>query len=157
MRQAKLFDFHGTLGRVTELLPLIEKRDYDGFYLGSLSCPPIPEIVREAQISHEEGHVNLLFTGMPETYAEGLNDWLTLHQVPMDYIDMRKTGDRRKDYIVKREMYNRAVDFGYYIVHAWDDSPGVVDLYRSLGLPVTVVPGYAKNLKTGKVDRKRVA
>jgi hypothetical protein len=66
---------------------------------------------------------------------------------------MRKTGDYRKDFIVKRDMYIRASNQGYYVLHAWDDSPRVADMLKSQGVPVSIVPGWDETLVTGRVDK----
>lgn len=153
MRQAVLYDFHGTLADVSGIRQLLVDRDYDGFYAASLTCPPIESTVLAARQSHEAGFTNLLFTGMPNTYADGLNEWLARHHVPVDFIEMRRRGDWRKDFIVKRDMYLRVIDLGYYVLRAWEDSPRVVELWQSQGIPVTVVPGWDENIVTREVDK----
>lgn len=153
MIQSYLFDFHGTLADVSSLHHLLAKKDYDGFYEGSLSCPPIRETVLSAQRTHDMGCANLLFTGMPNRYVDGLHAWLDRHEVPIDFVNMRPDGDYRKDFIIKREMYLAAVSNGYYVVRAWEDSPRVATLWESQGVPVTVVPGYVENLVIGGVDK----
>jgi hypothetical protein len=153
MIEASIFDFHGTLVDVSPVLPLIAERDYDGFYAGSLSCLPILPTVREARYSREAGNVNLLLTGMPEKYRDGLTDWLTRYEVPVDYILMREPKDRfTKDFIVKRRMYEQLVDMGYYVVRAWEDSPGVIDLWKKLGIDVIEMPRIYLDGKSVRVD-----
>lgn len=157
MRQAVLFDFHGTLVNVSGIRHLLSVRDYDGFYEQSLDCLPIDNIVAEARRTHESGFVNLLFTGMPDTYVEGLNHWLARHQVPIDLIDMRRAGDYRKDFIVKRDMYLRAIGDGYYVVRAWEDNPRVAELWERQAIPVSMVPGWDEKLVIGRVDNPSAA
>ena len=49
---------------------------------------------------------------------------------------MRRTGDRRKDSTVKREMYERTVPGTYDVLLVLDDRNQVVDMWRKvLGLP----------------------
>jgi hypothetical protein len=49
---------------------------------------------------------------------------------------MRRTGDRRKDSKVKREMYERTVPGTYDVLLVLDDRNQVVDMWRKeLGLP----------------------
>ena len=49
---------------------------------------------------------------------------------------MRAAGDNRKDAIVKRELYQRAVAGVYSIAFVLDDRNQVVDMWRKdLGLP----------------------
>lgn len=47
---------------------------------------------------------------------------------------MRPAGDRRKDYIVKRELYEKHVLGKYNVYLVLDDRSSVVLLWRSLGL-----------------------
>ena len=47
-----------------------------------------------------------------------------------------RTGDRRKDSIVKRQMYERAVANTFDVLFVLDDRNQVVDMWRKeLGLP----------------------
>ena len=155
MTPAVIWDFHGTLADVSPVLHFLDTRDFDGFYEGSLSCPPNPLVAQEARRTHEAGFVNLLFTGMSDRYAEGLNDWLQRHGVPVGMICMRTAQDRyAKDFIVKKRMYLEAVERGYYMVRAWEDRPSVADLWNSLGVPVVFVSGFGENLTIGQVDKQ---
>lgn len=156
MKPAVIYDFHGTLGDVSGVRHFLRNRDYESFYTQSLVCPPIADTVQAARRSHRNRYANILFTGMPVKYADGLNDWLVKHRVPITHIAMRKDDDRRKDFIVKKEMYLDVVARGYYIVRAWEDSPRVVDLWGSLGIPVDVIPGYDENLIVGEVDKPNI-
>lgn len=143
MVEAIIYDFHGTLVDVRDLLPLLSDGNYDGFYEASLSGEPIGLTAHAARQSHKSGYANLLFTGMPDRYAEGLKKWLTLYDVYMDVISMRKPEDGyAKDFVVKRQMYLQAVDLGYYVMRAWEDSPAVIDLWKRQGIPVEEVPRY---------------
>lgn len=153
MKQAVLYDFHGTLVDVTSVLHLLAVHEYDEFYTASLECPPIESTVMAARQSADAGYRNLLFTGMPDSYNEGLTDWLARHGVPMGPISMRVTGDFRKDFVVKREMYLKALEGGYEIIRAWDDNPACLDLWTNQGIPVVQVPGWSEFSATDRVDK----
>lgn len=157
MKRAVLYDFHGTLVNVTSIRHLVAARAYDAFYAGSLLCPPIEATVMAARHSAEAGYRNLLFTGMPDSYSDGLVDWLTRHGVPMGPISMRVTGDYRKDFVVKREMYLAALEEGYQIIRAWDDNPRCLELWTHQGIPTVPVPGWDETLTTQQVDRPTAA
>lgn len=47
---------------------------------------------------------------------------------------MRKTGDNRKDYIVKKEIFENHIKDKYYIEFVLDDRDQVVNMWRRLGL-----------------------
>ncbi len=46
---------------------------------------------------------------------------------------MRKTGDKRDDTIVKKELFDSFKN-DYYVEYVIDDRPKVVRMWRSLGL-----------------------
>lgn len=141
MSEAVIYDFHGTLADVREVLPLAFSGRYDEFYEKSLSCPPYEFVVRAAQHSHQAGYANLLLTGMPSGYREGLMEWLCMNQVPVDLLLMRTPDDGyAKDFVVKDRMYRSLLALGYRVMHAWEDSPGVMDLWKRQGIPVRPMP-----------------
>ena len=51
-----------------------------------------------------------------------------------DPLFMRKTGDHRRDVIIKKEIFDREIKGKYFIEFAIDDRNSVVELWRSLGL-----------------------
>ena len=138
-KKAVIYDFHSTLTNVDEVLYLIKEKRYDEFYAASLLCPPNENVVAAARHSHESGYANLLFTGMPKEYCDGLVGWLDDQNVPMDIIRMRPTGDFCKDFVLKERMYVE-LSQEYEVLHAWDDSPAVLDLWTSLGIPIVPMP-----------------
>lgn len=153
MKRSVLYDFHGTFADVRTVQHFLADNDFEGFYKASLGCPPIEMTVLGARHSHEAGYVNILFTGMTENHKEGLQGWLDRHAVPIDIIAMRPLLDRRKDFVVKREMYLQAMGDGYQILRAWDDSPACLDLWRHQGIPVVRVPGYVEVTRQPRVDK----
>ena len=52
---------------------------------------------------------------------------------------MRKTGDNRKDCIVKRELFDAHIKDKYYIDFILDDRNQVVNMWRELGFTVMQV------------------
>lgn len=141
MIEAVIYDFHGTLADTRGILHLIRDRKYDEFYEASLSCPPIESVVLAAQHSAQAGYANLLLTGMPFRYYDGLQEWLRQHGVPTSLTLMRMPEDGyKKDFVVKQRMYSNLLDLGYYVVKAWEDSPAVIDLWKRQAVPVEEMP-----------------
>ena len=133
--------FSASLVSLSAVLPLVHEKRYDEFYEQSLECPPIMPTVVAARRSHLDGHANLLFTGMPDRYRDGLRKWLQRYDVPIDVTYMRMPEEEyRKDFIVKRRMYNEVTGLGYRVVRAWEDSPGVIDFWKSVDVPVSEMP-----------------
>lgn len=74
---------------------------------------------------------------MPQTQT-----WLDTHQFPQGQLVMRKTGDKRKDFIVKGELFDAHVRGRYNVLFVLDDRDQVVEYWRSLGLTCfQVAPG----------------
>lgn len=141
MIEAVIYDFHGTLADVREVLPLVHEQKYDEFYEQSLSCPPHESVVLAARHSSRAAYSNLLLTGMPDRYRDGLKEWLHRYKVPADLILMRTPEDGyAKDFVVKRRMYLSLLNLGYRVMSAWEDSPAVIDLWERQGIPVRKMP-----------------
>jgi hypothetical protein len=53
---------------------------------------------------------------------------------PKGILLMRKEGDFRQDYIVKKEIYDRDIREAYKILFCIDDRKQVTDMWREQGL-----------------------
>lgn len=140
---AVVFDMDGTLVDVSELVErymLGPKRDFDAFHRESEFSPANQWVVDATHKTHAEGLQVLVVTARQSTYAEPTIAWLRAHGVPVDKLYMRAHDDMRPDYWVKRDIATDIELDGYTITHAYDDNPQVLDLWRELDIPVTVVP-----------------
>lgn len=82
--------------------------------------------------------VVIMCSGRFDTYRSITQDWLDRHQVPYDYLFMRKEGDFRKDSVVKEEILKNQIleivkDLKN-IEFILDDRNQVVDMWRKNGL-----------------------
>lgn len=78
----------------------------------------------------------IIVTGRDGVAAEASKDWLIKHDIPFDEFFIRPEGDCRKDFIIKREIYEDNIK-PYYNIHlVIDDRPQVIREWRRLGLPV---------------------
>ncbi len=83
----------------------------------------------------QKGVKVILFSGRMDEYRVQTERWLSKHEIEYDLLEMRKTGDVRKDSIVKYEMYNEHVKDKYNIHFVLDDRNQVVEMWRNqLGL-----------------------
>lgn len=102
------------------------------------------------QITGDGGtHYDVIFlSGREDSCRAKTVDWLVKHlDFTKEYIEknlfMRKAGDTRKDYVIKREMFDAHVKDKYYINFVLDDRNQVVNLWRDLGLTCfQVADGY---------------
>lgn len=76
------------------------------------------------------GDINIVFfSGRDERAKYPTEEWLEEHFRYSYHLMMRSEGDNRPDYVVKREMLNRA-QLIYDIVAVFDDRNQVVDMWR---------------------------
>ena len=59
-----------------------------------------------------------------------------------DHLLMRMDGDFRPDHVVKEEIYRLNIEPYFDVRMAFDDNPSIIALWKRLGIPVTVVPGW---------------
>lgn len=82
--------------------------------------------------------------GMQVVYCSGREDhardttagWLTKHVGVPGPLYMRAADDKRKDSIVKRELFDRHIRDKWDVRYVLDDRQQVVDMWRDLGLTV---------------------
>lgn len=94
--------------------------------------------------------IRLLSKTYPIVFASGREDcaredtelWLDSNNLPHIELFMRKTGDSRKDVIIKREIYENDIFPLYNVKYVLDDRRQTVDGWRDLGLCcLQVAPG----------------
>lgn len=141
---AVMVDLDGTLA---------EKGDrdiYDQSRCGSdLPRPAVISAVRAAMLY---GKQIIFCSGRDDTWFDITAEWINTYVIPLGNEDMlewikrhlfmRKAGDKRRDSIVKYEMFNENIRGKYNISYVLDDRAQVVDMYRQIGLNVfQVQPG----------------
>lgn len=85
----------------------------------------------------DEGEFNIVFmSGRDEICREETMAWLDVHSLASWPLHMRGIGDRRKDSIVKRELFSLYVADKYNPILVLDDRQQVVDMWREMGLTV---------------------
>lgn len=100
-------------------------------------------LVAQAKPEHK-ALVKILFTsGREDKYRAPTEAFLLQHLPGIPYeLHMRKTGDMRKDSIIKREMFDNEIRGRYNILFVCDDRNQVVDTWREMGIPCfQVAPG----------------
>ena len=143
MKSFIIFDIDGTLADITHRLHFIqgEKKDWEGFYGAMDKDQPIYEIALLLRLliftTMTDTEYKVIFvTGRPEKYREKTMKWLDniVHIENLnERLFMRKDGDYRQDYVVKREIVEKLREQGS-IRMAFEDRNQVVQMYRSLGI-----------------------
>jgi hypothetical protein len=77
----------------------------------------------------------ILLTGREDKYREFTISWLKKNGIThYKELYMRKTGDFRKDFVIKKELYEKYVKDKYEVLFVLDDRNQVVDMWRREGL-----------------------
>ena len=103
--------------------------------------PVVYEIVSTAETIN--GYTPIFMSGREDKARKDTERWLWdkagLQPGPLF---MRPTGDKRKDYEVKLELFDKHVRHSYHVLYALDDRKQVVDAWRSIGIKtLQVAPG----------------
>lgn len=78
----------------------------------------------------------ILLSGRLDTHRKPTLRFLERHGIHFDELLMRRAGDRRKDVIVKREIYEDRIRGNYNVLAVFDDRLSVSRMWHSLGLPL---------------------
>lgn len=126
LKYAIMVDIDGTLA---------EKGDrdiYDGskVYLDTV-IKPVAGLVSHM---HNVGDVVIIMSGRDAEYKEVTERWLRDNNIPYDHIYMRPAGDRRQDWIVKKELYDEHINGKYNVRFVIDDRKQVKRMWVEEGL-----------------------
>lgn len=104
---------------------------------------PYVPVVESVKAFYKLGYKVLFCSGREDKYREPTIKFIEKYLPGLEYqLFMRKSGDMRKDSIIKEEIYRNNIEGKYYISHIYDDRAQVVSLWRSLGLTCfQVAPG----------------
>lgn len=84
----------------------------------------------------------VIISGREDSCRQQTIKWLITNGIQFDEILMRKTGDSRKDSIIKEEIFWEHIEPNYNVLCVFDDRDQVVKMWRSLGIKcLQVEPG----------------
>lgn len=144
-RTAVIADVDGTLADVRGIRHhvLTKPKDFDAFHAASAHVPPNQAAIDYVTAAHAAGHVVIVVTARRARWADVTATWLHAHMpVPFDGAFHRADDDLRPDVQVKADIH-RYLARHYDIRGAVDDNPNVIALWDRLGIPTTVIPGWA--------------
>lgn len=125
-RDAIIVDIDGTLAHTSG------KRgwyDYDKVHLDDLD-----ECVSRIVNDLSNKYLVIIVTGRDVDCRDVTEKWLYSKGVVWNFLFMRKSGDKRKDSIVKEEIFWEHIAPTYNVVGVFDDRMQVVKCWRDLGL-----------------------
>lgn len=130
-----IFDIDGTLAQMNGRSPY----DYEKVNTDSLNIPV-------ANVFKSLKEKKFIFSGRKDICHQDTVDWLLSNGLESYYdLFMRETGDDRKDYIVKREIYERYIKGKYNVIGVFDDRLQVCRMWYELGLPLFRVGNPDRN------------
>jgi predicted kinase len=129
---AIMVDIDGTVALMQGRSPFDETRVHED--------RPNEAVIRAVRAMHAAGNRVIFCSGRTDGCYDATEAWLQEHVgVPYEGLFMRKSGDQRKDSIVKVEIFDERIRRFYNIVGVFDDRAQVVAAWRKLGLPVFAV------------------
>lgn len=130
---------HAIICDLDGTIAINEKRQKSYDYKTVLEDLPNPQVIKiiEWYLSSDTNSV-LFISGRDDICEQDTRRWLKEH-IQMNYDEfllfMRKTGDSRRDSIVKREIFDTYIRNNFYIDFVLDDRNQVVEMWRKeLGL-----------------------
>jgi uncharacterized protein YxjI len=130
LRECVIFDLDGTFAFLGDRSP------YDASRAEHDEVNQAVHFVYEAIRRGKPETVVLLVSGREDRWRAETERWLERHGIIADELFMRRAGDRRKDTVVKREIYERHIAGRYTVRVVFDDRDQVVRLWRDeLELP----------------------
>lgn len=128
--QAIICDLDGTLALMGDRSPYDTARAVDD----ALNMP-VANLI-EVYAHQDTFDIRLiLLSGREEKYRKVTEDWLQRHGIThYEVLYLRPDNDRRKDYVVKREVYERQIKNKYGVLFVLEDRDQVVKMWRDIGL-----------------------
>lgn len=147
LQRAYIFDIDGVLADCSHRLHFIQQKpkDWKRFYENSDKDEVIQpnkntlRLLRNALHGYQTRGI-LFVTGRSEAHRELTMNWLKkkvwgcFGNLYDDMLFMRKDGDFRPDWEVKKEIYEKELKDKYEILGVFEDRTRVVQMWRSLGL-----------------------
>lgn len=136
-----LCDLDGTIANLSHRLHYIqeEPKNYQLFYsnLRVLEDGFIADTFHDVKDFALENDAEIVFfSGRSSVCRDGTEGWLISHTgIREPLLFMRREGDKRPDYIVKREMYKSIFNEGD-VLRVYDDRPSVIRMWREENLEV---------------------
>ncbi|TMR22070.1 5'-hydroxyl kinase [Nonomuraea turkmeniaca] len=128
-RRAIIADVDGTLALMGNRSPYDESRVGED--------QPNTPVINAVRSAAADGYEVIVMSARTTACEETTTLWLKQHlRVPFIGPFMRREGDRRRDAVVKLELFDEHVRDVFDIEYVFDDRGQVVRMWRDLGLPV---------------------
>jgi len=149
-----LVDIDGTLADVRHRLHHIlrgGRKNWKAFFEGADRDTPIASTIAWVQ-SLVPHHEIVILTGRPEQYRKRTMAWLKKQRVPFSALVMRRNGDHRPDYEMKRDVLERVKKDRIKLVI--EDRPPVCDMWLKEGVRCVLVDSDEANQMVNEIYRE---
>lgn len=147
--KAVVFDLDNTVSDASHREHFLkgEKRDWNSFFNAQQYDKPFPWAVAlmNAIEKLDDGTKIVICTARPDTYRSMTEEWLFKHQLWFDELFMRSRSDRRRDDIIKENMFEFDILSQYDVLFHVDDRKMVIDALRKKGITVLDCAGEKGN------------
>lgn len=116
------------------------KKNFQGFYEDSVNAEVNTSVVALSKEMRASGLTLFALTGRSDNYADLTTTFLRRTEAPISRVLMAREGDFRGDHDTKSDAVDRLQAEGFQIVHAIDDRPTSIDVWRNRGVLVSAVP-----------------
>lgn len=134
--EAIIVDIDGTLAHISGSNP---RNPYDASRAMEDTLDDAVSLI--TAMCYNNGYRVIILTGRHSGHLSVTEEWLDANGVSYDEIHCRDENDKRPDYIIKEELFDKYVRGKYNVKFVMDDRPQVVRLWESLGLKV-LMPAY---------------
>ena len=125
LQKAYIFDIDGTLALMGNRSPY----EWDRVDEDTVN-EPVARVLRGMNCNNMSV---IICTGRDGVCEPKTRGWLCDNNMDFQDLYMRKTGDNRKDSIVKKEMFNE-IKKKYHVLGVFDDRNQTVKMWRDMGL-----------------------
>ncbi|MGA5654705.1 HAD family acid phosphatase [Rahnella contaminans] len=137
MKKAIIFDLDGTLANIDKRREYLNNnpKDWNGFFTGIADdLPNSPVVMLYKLLESQNEYTMIIVSGRPDKYKVESIDWLEKHGIHYKFLYMRKSGDRRPDYLIKEEVLDEIILKGFEVFLSVDDRNSVVQMWRKRGI-----------------------
>lgn len=130
-----IFDIDGTLANHEGVRDPYDNSKYDQDQLHI----HVAQVADALEYYHD---TIIIMSGRDAQFADVTREWLDGYAIPSDHLFMRPKGDRRRDEVVKEELFWEFVAPNFNVRAVFDDRDRVVSMWRRIGVPCfQVAPG----------------
>ena len=131
-----VFDLDGTLANTDHRAHLVAGKDWRGYFAACDKDPPHKHVIEVAHALHIAGHRVEIWSGRSDEVRDKTEAWLSVYDLDIFPLRMRKAGDHTADDVLKRQWLLEADKFPDLI---FDDRAKVVRMWRAMGVPCAQV------------------